>query len=277
MKRDSRWTQEEFEDQIEDMITAAYHTPVARKYTTMRVVAGRISQGILEGMRNSGPHMPGKDRIVLPHSFGFDLVNDRLPERACISIPGEDGFGRQIAYLRRVDNFMTRQDLAEIGVGAMPGDMPWFRVSYLSANKRKLHGATIWCWIDLNGRVRLSRMPGLDPAIDNVDAALDMICTALQAQADRRFCWEIAADEGYGKASLGCTADEVKSLLYARQLPVTATGRKRPILHMVAAHRRRLKEGIDIDINQFLRGVDEVTMDGTRFKVSAPENLEPRS
>lgn len=51
--------------------------------------------------------------------------------------------------------------------------------------------------------------------------------------------WKIAADEGCGKASLGCTADEVKSLLYARQLPMTATGRKRPILHLVAAHRRR--------------------------------------
>ena len=265
-----RWTLEEFEMQIADMMDAAYKTPVYRKSATMKARASRITPGIIEGIRNAGPHMPGKDRIVLPHTIGFDLDNDPLPERACISIPGEEE-GRQIGYLRRMNGVVSWRDLAALDVARMPDDMPWYRVTYLFTKRRALRGCTVWCWIDAAGKVRLADSPGLDTATDNTASMEDMISTTLQAQADRRFCWEIAADEGFAKASLGCTAEEVKSLLYARQLPVTATGRKRPILHLVAAHRRRMKEGIDVDIKPFLRGVAEVTMDGTQFKVRAPQ------
>lgn len=270
-KTDNRWTQEEFEMQIADMMDAAYKTPVDRKSATMKARASRITPGIIEGIRNAGPHMPGKDRIVLPHTIGFDLKNDPLPERACISIPGEEE-GRQIGYLRRMNGVVSWRDLAALDVARMPDDMPWYRVTYLFTKRRALRGYTVWCWIDGAGKVRIAESPGMEADDVRGNAAMeDMISTALQAQADRRFCWEIAADEGFAKASLGCTAEEVKSLLYARQLPVTATGRKRPILHLVAAHRRRMKEGIDVDIKPFLRGVAEVTMDGTRFKVRAPQ------
>jgi hypothetical protein len=266
-----RWSQDEFEMQIADMMDAAYRTPVSRTSSTMKARASRITPGILDGITNTAPHMPGKDRLVLPHQHGFDLENDPLPARACISIPGDEG--RQIGYLRRMNAVIDWRDLASLGVSRMPDDMPWYRASYLYTSRRALRGMTLWCWIDAAGQVRMADSPGFDAADPAQHAAvLDMICTTLQAQADRRFCWEIAADEGFAKASLGCTAEEVKSLLYARELPVTATGRKRPILHLVAAHRRRMKEGIDVDIKPFLRGVAEVTMDGTRFKVRAPEN-----
>jgi len=56
---------------------------------------------------------------------------------------------------------------------------------------------------------------------------------------------------GEAKAHLGCMREEIKSLLYARDLPMTSTGRKKPILHLVAAHKRRIKEGTDIDIVPF--------------------------
>ena len=70
--------------------------------------------------------------------------------------------------------------------------------------------------------------------------------------------------------------EQIKSLLYARSLPVTATGRKRPILHLVAAHRRRIKEGVDIDIGEFLRGVKKVEMGGTVFTVAVSQQLIDR-
>lgn len=267
----SRWTLEEFEMQIADMMDAAYKTPVDNRSARMKARASRVTPGIIEGIRNAGPHMPGKDRIVFPHTIGFDLKNDPLPDRACISIPGEEG--RQIGYLRRMNGAVSWRDLAALDVARMPDDMPWYRVTYLYTHRRALRGCTVWCWIDAAGKVRIAESPGMEADDVRGNAAMaDMICTTLQAQADRRFCWEIAADEGYAKASLGCTAEEVKSLLYARQLPVTATGRKRPILHLVAAHRRRMKEGIDVDIKPFLRGVAEVTMDGTLFRVRAPES-----
>lgn len=99
------------------------------------------------------------------------------------------------------------------------------------------------------------------------------IAAALQFNADGRSHWKIEAVERDAKASIGCKREEIKSLLYARSLPMTETGRKRPILHLVAAHRRRIKEGIEIDIDQFLRGVREVELNGTLFRVSPPDDV----
>ena len=69
--------------------------------------------------------------------------------------------------------------------------------------------------------------------------------------------------------------EEIKSLLYARSLPMTDTGRKRPILHLVEAHTRRLRNGTDINIDTFLRGTQIIDMYGTRFTVRPPEVLRP--
>lgn len=68
--------------------------------------------------------------------------------------------------------------------------------------------------------------------------------------------------------------EEVKSLLYARSLPMSATGRKRPILHLVEAHKRRMRSGIDVDIASFLRGQQTVEIGGTAFKVNPPARLQ---
>lgn len=91
--------------------------------------------------------------------------------------------------------------------------------------------------------------------------------------ADRMCQWGIASSDSGVNVELQCYHDEIKSLLYARSLPMTSTGRKRPILHLVAAHRRRVKEGIEIDIEPFLRGVRKVDMGGAVFEVRSPEPL----
>jgi len=98
---------------------------------------------------------------------------------------------------------------------------------------------------------------------------------ALQALADRRFCWVITAQEDKARAYVGCTREEIKSLLYARDLPMTATGRKRPILHLVESHKRRLRAGTDIDVTAFLRGIQTVEIQGTRFTVNPPAVVRP--
>ena len=180
-----RWTLEEFEMQIADMMDAAYKTPVYRKSATMKARASRITPGIIEGIRNAGPHMPGKDRIVLPHTIGFDLDNDPLPERACISIPGEEE-GRQIGYLRRMNGVVSWRDLAALDVARMPDDMPWYRVTYLFTKRCALRGCTVWCWIDAAGKVRIAESPGMEADDVRGNAAMeDMISTTLQAQAER--------------------------------------------------------------------------------------------
>lgn len=93
----------------------------------------------------------------------------------------------------------------------------------------------------------------------------------IQQYNDNKYLWNVTAVEDEAKINIGCYFENVKSLFYARSLPVTETGRKRPILHWVQAHKRRLKQGIDIDIKKYLRGVTEIEMGNTRFTISAPE------
>jgi len=98
----------------------------------------------------------------------------------------------------------------------------------------------------------------------------------LQMLADRRHCWTITANEQTARAHLGCMREEVKSLLYARSLPMSETGRKRPILHLVESHKRRMRNGIDVDVTAFLRGQQTVEIGGTSFSVNPPRTLQPR-
>lgn len=88
--------------------------------------------------------------------------------------------------------------------------------------------------------------------------------------SDRKYLWNVAAIEHEAKVLFGVYPEQIKSLFYARSLPLSTTGRKRPILHWVAAHKRRLKNGIDINIEKYLRGTEDFTMDGTTFRITQP-------
>jgi hypothetical protein len=68
----------------------------------------------------------------------------------------------------------------------------------------------------------------------------------------------------------GVDSEWVKSLLFARQAPLTESGRKRPILHWVREHKRRLQNKEDIDISKHLRGITEVKMSELNFKITQP-------
>lgn len=100
---------------------------------------------------------------------------------------------------------------------------------------------------------------------------------AINAWADARYLWQAVTKENIGspfsnpiRLRLGLNKEHIKSLFYARSLPVTETGRKRPILHWVRAHQRRIKEGLDIDISAYLRGIVAFEMDGLSFEITQP-------
>ena len=94
--------------------------------------------------------------------------------------------------------------------------------------------------------------------------------STLQFYQDRRFLWNVVAKENNSKATFGVYEEQIKSLFYSRELPLTETGRKRPILHWVASHQRRMKNGIDIDIEKHLRGCNEFIYQGTKFTITNP-------
>ncbi|WP_394543677.1 hypothetical protein [Azorhizophilus paspali] len=95
------------------------------------------------------------------------------------------------------------------------------------------------------------------------------------AIADSRHLWSATVEEnligaGNTRLRIGLEAEQIKSVLYARTLPLTESGRKRPILHLVRAHQRRIKEGVDIDISRHIRGIDNVSIDGMTFALRPP-------
>ncbi len=98
---------------------------------------------------------------------------------------------------------------------------------------------------------------------------------AINAAQDARFVWNVKTSEPLVSRYktpliLGCSEEHIKSLFYAREAPLTETGRKRPILHWVSSHQRRIKSGIDIDISKHMRGVFEFEMEGFHFTITNP-------
>ncbi len=167
------------------------------------------------------------------------------------------------------------QRMRELPAGVSSLTPPYFRVCYfMFPNRGKTEGFSAYFDVGADGQIRLAPMGNFAWGDDaGTKETLTMIAQVLQAEADRRFCWQIEAKEKHAHAFLGCQSEQVKSLLYARSLPLTATGRKRPILHLVEAHRRRLRNGTDVDVSDFLRGVPEIEMGGTLFRVHAPASL----
>ena len=95
----------------------------------------------------------------------------------------------------------------------------------------------------------------------------------LQFVADARHTWRISALNDVSRVTVGAHFDAVKSLLYARSVPLTPSGRKRPILHLVSAHQRRVASGIDVDIKMFLRGTRRIEMEGIVYLVDPPQKV----
>jgi len=98
---------------------------------------------------------------------------------------------------------------------------------------------------------------------------------AISLLADRRYLWNIRTTERihnnvFAKVDFGVEPDIVKSLVFARDEPLTPTGRKRPILHWVESHKRRIKNKIKIDIKKHLRGIASFDMGGLNFEITKP-------
>ena len=267
---EDRWQQQEFENHVASILVSLYETGIKKESRTHPIKPARLLDTHLVQARVLGPYIPSKDRVAWPHTV--DLMNDLLPKTACISLEGTP----QEHYR----HMSLVQQLRELPPGISLLNPPYYRVSYFMFPKQgKTEGFSAYFDVDPNGQVRLSPM-GNFTWEDNASTkeTLSMIAQVLQTEADRRFCWQIEAKEKQAHAYLGCQVEQIKSLLYARSLPLTATGRKRPILHLVEAHRRRIKNGIDVDVSAFLRGVPEIEMGGALFRVHAPAvlGLPPR-
>jgi len=111
---------------------------------------------------------------------------------------------------------------------------------------------------------------------------IQLVADAYTLWQDKKHLWNVTAmellmsknetriDDLYAKVTFGVYEEHIKSLLYARDMPLTSAGRKRPILHWVSAHKRRLERGVEIDISKHLRGVTSLSMGGINFEITNP-------
>ena len=102
-----------------------------------------------------------------------------------------------------------------------------------------------------------------------------LFCTTVSSESDRRFLWNVSLYYRFSKEfnmwiDFGVHEEHVKSLFFARDTPLSNTGRKRPIQHWVSSHQRRVRDGIKINIAQYLRGITEFKMYGYDFLIISP-------
>lgn len=285
------WAQDDFEDTVAAALISCFETKIKKNRGAQP--SDRLTQDRLQMVRNSVPYIPSTSRLFDMNGIDdggplfFDMKNDPLPVSGTMAWRPEmkqrakDLGGYLLAlHVRRANSLGKNWHKRASGT--------LFEATIMSAIENGVEGERFFFNVTREGRVvackvQLTSASGYDASgrpIKGLESDSDFLherevyaCMQLQALADRRFCWTITANENVAKAQLGCMQEEVKSLLFARNLPMTETGRKRPVLHLVEAHKRRMKSGIDVDISSFLRGQQTVEIGGTLFTVNPPTRL----
>lgn len=283
------WAAEEFENTVAAALIACYETKIKRNKGA--APADRLTEERVALFRKVGPYIPSPSRVAYVHNEEkeegyFDVENDPLPYAGCVANAAEPGSEKEKAGIYLAVSLIRRSvALGKYWVKLGPGVI--YEILTMDATNTGIVGERRYVTVSKQGIVKscTQRVPNnrgyqpgapvtiLSPEREWTTDTAAIGSYTLQSIADRRFCWSITAQEQYAKAHLGCMKEEIKSLLYARSLPMTATGRKRPILHLVEAHRRRMRNGTDVDVTAFLRGTQTVEIGGTLFSVRAPAAL----
>jgi hypothetical protein len=299
MNVNDMWGADDFEDTVAKALITCYETKVLKSRGS--APWDRLSIEHVQALRRAGPYIASNSRFVTirgsddgREEFGdvgvFDVNNDPLPIGGVLAHPVEPGsriaeewkdayfHASHVRQVKSMARFWRRRsggvlyelvDLLATPKG-VTGDRRYFAVTK--------QGDVVACTPSMPNV--MGYKPGVK--IETIEESADWLknvswigALALQGVADRRFCWAITASEKEAKAHLGCMQEEIKSLLYARSLPLSSTGRKRPILHLVEAHKRRIRNGTDVDVTAFLRGQQTVEIGGTLFSVRPPEVIYP--
>lgn len=230
-----------------------------------------------------GFYYPCIERVVLTSQI--DLDNDGLSEYAgLIDRPVERG--KDSLYFYSVRQSPIPRGFACPVRGTSYMNTMFYRDDQRPARMIKALGGdplSLVSWPaninPINGRVVPALRCGDFPTGNNAihtSVMTVMPAITLNAWADRLHLWNVETSEAVmGKViktplRLGVSEEHVKSLFYAREAPLTETGRKRPILHWVQSHLRRIKSGIDIDVRQHMRGIIEFEMAGFPFRITNP-------
>jgi hypothetical protein len=279
------WEKEEFEDLVIRSLMSLYETKIMKKCFKVPSFI-RPSEKDIKEIRSFGCYFPANDRL---HLLGdYDLKNDGITKKACLGWDPIDFDYKEknldsyfrICHVKLINNipsgilsykkikyFNNQKIYKIIYFDATNKNGIWIQKSYVTMNEEGTFNITYGRHQD-DGRL-LSLSFGESKEF-NIPTDIGYATAVLSFQADTRYLWNVTAKEGIAKATFCVYPEQIKSLFYSREMPLTETGRKRPILHWVAAHQRRIKNGIDIDIEKHLRGITEFTYQGTKFTITRP-------
>lgn len=276
------WTQNGFEDTVTRALLTCFETKIRK---TRGAGPNSLNRERLDIVRRAGIYIPGNDRLVIggedlkggDDGWGFDMVNDTLPKSGCLGMSidlmsPEARSGNQYTGFFRAIYVRQKTELSPHWHRRGHGQL--YEMFYMTSEADHVEGERFYFTVSKAGiikacTVRVGNRELEDQQLLEVERCAS---AALQYLADRRFTWTIEAREGIALTHLGCVQEQIKSLLYARSLPLTPTGRLRPILHLVEAHNRRLKNGTDIEIGDYLRGIHTVEIGSTQFTVKPALN-----
>lgn len=263
----------ESDDLIERLL--AIYVSLSAKGWSMRDDIGLFGIGDVGWLYHNGLSLCCTQRIAIAGQI--DLRNDGIARS--VAIPVGEGRSDEFSFIR-----VERIDAAPPGWSALPFHQGLVKVARFGRaahdrGERKYFGSDDllniygWLYCLVNDRLLPCKARDFPYAAGAADLAV-YASGALQTAAEMRGMWHVETEESVislpTPIKLGVDAEIVKSLFYARQAPLSESGRRRPILHWVRSHQRRLATGIDIDIEKHLRGVTEFEMDGFPFRIVQP-------
>ncbi len=288
------WETDEFEDLVATSLIGLYETKIKKEKRGPKNC--RFDMDVFSRYRNLGCYIPSHDRVCQINHNGednktariqeIDVINDGIPDYAILSSKP----GTISEYLWSF--YVERQKFLPKGwESPRPGKI--FRVTQIFFGNTQVDGCGTYVVIDKDGKIESCYTPVVIP--DRITGRqvlhhhrpqmTDMTTeqskrtpdyyavwtsVTMQFYQDRRHLWNVQAKEGIAKATFAVHPEQIKSLFYARNLPMTETGRKKPILHWVKAHQRRMKEGIEFDVEKYLRGTHEFIYNNTKFEIINP-------
>jgi hypothetical protein len=268
------WSTEEFEDHVARALIGLYETnfnpPKVEEpcsvpgHRLIMPVEHRIKLSEWQRLRRHGVYFCPGDRTVMSNHYWSDI--DGLPDYASVAYVPEEGSRGSDDFKGYVEIFSAaRIPGVPVGCKLPPGiNRAIYRLCgfYPGANGVTGFGG----YVGVRGDGRIVVPVGTKGA----DTLTVMGSATLGYAADSRYLWNVCAQEGEAKATFGVYEDQIQSLFYARDTPMSPKGRKRPILHWVSSHQRRLRNGEVYDLPTKLRGITEFVMDGTKFTITNP-------
>ncbi len=278
------WSTKNFENTLSSILIAAFETKIRNQ--KHKSAWARLDASILNEVSGIGPYIPSNSRFFDADaisggyvvgdikSISHPMISAMTPGRLDNELKGY----AHVTYCRPVNalpkGFVRRGggQLFRMDFIAYDNDVE-SETSFLSVNS----SGEIKCCDYLvhdqkygSAGVKTNILSLAQNCPSHIQDAESLFGAVAEMTIDRHHSWCITAEEHGAKVNLGCMLEEVKSLFYARSLPVTETGRKRPIIHLVEAHKRRIKSGIDIDVKSHLRGISQIEMGGTLFTINQP-------